>query len=276
MDADKRSIILTEIDHWRRSRLLPEQYCDFLENLYRDKQEGTTPSRSWFSLGLIQQGSLKLWSLSFGIISFFFFILFYFSVFPWGLQIAVTLVLASGCYVLAALYRQKKSLFSLTMAGIGSMLLLGLGSWTIMLQDWPAGIGTTLLIAVCGIVWIAIGMALHFGILSYCGFACGILLYAFLFGSLNPDVSWVMLQVLWLPLAAIFFWLSWLSHYQLKEAARVFFAVSLTVWFMPEADALLLRDEVYEGMAAFALLKIVAVFLILFGLRKKWVVWIAS
>ncbi|MGG6309887.1 hypothetical protein [Paenibacillus macerans] len=275
MDQNKRNIILTEIDHWRRSRLLPEQYCDFLENLYREQNEGPS-SRPSFALGLIQQGSLKLWSLSFGIISFFFFIVFYFSVFPWALQIVITLLLAAVCYTVAGYYRQTRTLFSLSMAGIGSMLLLGFGSWIIALQGWPAGIGTTLLITVCGLVWLALGYALHFGILSYCGFACAILLYAFLLGSMNPDVSWIMLQVLWLPFAAIMFWLSWLSHHRLKEAARVFFAVSLTLWFMPEADALLLRDAVYEGMAVLVLLKLVAAFLILFGLRKKWVVWIAS
>ncbi|GJM72405.1 hypothetical protein HMSSN036_46210 [Paenibacillus macerans] len=76
LNQDKKAIILNEIEHWRRSRLLPEQYCDFLQNLYSDEPEGD--SRSFFSLGQIQQGSWKLWSLSFGIISFFFFIVFYF------------------------------------------------------------------------------------------------------------------------------------------------------------------------------------------------------
>lgn len=276
LNQDKRKIILKEIDHWRRSRLLPEQYCDFLENLYKDQTEGSSP-RSGFTLNtLIQQGSLKLWSLSFGIISFFFFIVFYFNVFPWGLQIAITLLLSAACYALAAYHRRDKALFSMSMAGLGSLMLLGFGSWIIAIQGWPPGIGTTLLIAFCGFVWLVLGYALRFGIISYCGFACGMLLYAFLLGQLNPDASWGMLQVFWLPLAAIFFWLSWLGYHRLKAMAPVFFAVSVSLWCMPEADALLLRDAEIAAMPALILMKIVAAFLLLFGLRKKWVVWITS
>ncbi|WP_068784933.1 hypothetical protein [Paenibacillus phocaensis] len=276
MDQDKRKIILKEIDHWRRSRLLPEQYCDFLENLYKDQTEGSS-SRSGFTLKtLIQQGSLKLWSLSFGIISFFFFIVFYFNVFPWGLQIAVALLLSAACYALSAYYRRSKTLFSMSMAGLGSLLLLGFGSWIITIQGWPSGIGTTLLIAFCGFVWLVLGYALQLGIISYCGFACGMLLYAFLLGQMNPDASWGMLQVFWLPLAAIFFWLSWLGYHRLKAMAPVFFAVSVSLWVMPEADAFLLRDAELSAMPALILLKIIAAFVILFGLRKKWVVWITT
>lgn len=274
MNQDKKAIILNEIEHWRRSRLLPEQYCDFLQNLYSDEPEGD--SRSFFSLGQIQQGSWKLWSLSFGIISFFFFIVFYFSAFPWGLQIAAALLLCFGCYSLAAYHRRNRPLYALCAAGLGSLLLLGFGGWTIRLQGWEADSGAALLIAVCGIVWIAAGYSLRLGILTYCGFVCGILLYAILFERLHPETSWALLQLLWLPVAALLFWLSWLSHHRLKQSARVFFAVSLTLWFMPEADVFLLRHAAYEGMAALALLKMAAAFLILFVLRKKWVVWIAS
>ncbi|WP_059044148.1 hypothetical protein [Paenibacillus rubinfantis] len=277
MDQEKRRIILKEIDHWRRSRLLPEQYCDFLENLYKEDPAEGSSSRSGFSLNtLIQQGSLKFWSLSFGIISFFFFIVFYFNVFPWGLQIAVTLFLSAGCYALAAYHRRNKPLFSMSITGLGSLLLLGFGSWIIAIQGWPPGIATTLLIAFCGFVWLVLGYALRFGIISYCGFACGMLLYAFLLGQTNPSASWGMLQIFWLPLAAIFFWLSWLGYHRIKALAPVFFAVSVSLWFMPEADAFLLRDVEMPAMPALLLLKIGMAFLLLFGLRKKWVVWITS
>lgn len=274
MDRDKKQIILAEIEHWRRSKLLPEQYCDFLQNLYSD--EKVKPSHSLNPLGLIQQGNLKMWSLSFGIISFFFFIVFYFSSFSWPLQMGSALLLSSVCYIASALYRTKKPLFSLAMAGIGSLLMLGLGSWMITLQGWDKGAAIPMLVAVCGIFWVAVGFMLNFGILSYCGIACTILLYAMVFGRLHTEVSWSLLQAVWLPISAVFYCLTWLSHHRLKEAARVFFAVSLTLWFMPEADALLLRGASFSGMPWLILLKIVFMFLILFIFRKKWVVWIAS
>ena len=36
MKAERRTIIVREIEHWRRSKLLPDHYCDFLLNLYAD------------------------------------------------------------------------------------------------------------------------------------------------------------------------------------------------------------------------------------------------
>ncbi|RCX22786.1 hypothetical protein DFP94_101370 [Fontibacillus phaseoli] len=274
MERDKREIILREIGQWRRSRLLPEHYCDFLENLYRD--EKAEPPRSLFSLGSLQQGSWKVWLLSFGLISFFFFIVFYFSFFPWPLQMGTALLVTSSCYAASGYYRHKRPTFSLVMAGAGSLLLLGMGSWIINLQGWTGDAATILLIAGCGTIWLLSGVFLQFGILDYCGFACVILLYAFFFGRLHPQASWGMLQLLWLPLSLGLFWLTWLSHHRLKRLARVCFAASLTLWFMPEADALLLRQQSAQGMELLILLKIIAAFALLFLLRKKWVVWLSS
>jgi hypothetical protein len=52
----KREILLYEIEHWRRSRLLPEQYCDFLSNLYRE-DENVTQSQSRSNTGLLYLSS---------------------------------------------------------------------------------------------------------------------------------------------------------------------------------------------------------------------------
>jgi hypothetical protein len=39
LDNEKRNLVVKEIEAWRRSKLLPEQYCDFLQNLYLDDSE---------------------------------------------------------------------------------------------------------------------------------------------------------------------------------------------------------------------------------------------
>lgn len=274
MDRDKRDVIVTEIDHWRRGRLLPEHYCDFLENLYRDDEHKS--SRSFISLGSLKQGNMKLWFLSFGIISFFFFIVFYFSLFSWPLQMAITLLLTALCYMFSGLHRQQKQLFSFSLAGLGSLILLGLGSLMITLQGWQGMWSATILIAVCGLVWFAVGVLIDFKILHFCGLACGILLYAFLFGRVHPDASTMLLQLLWLPLSVIFFWITWLCHHRIQRFTRVMFAMSLTLWFMPEVDGLLLRQIPIQGMEIVILLKIVVAFVLLYSLRKKWVVWITT
>lgn len=274
MDRDRRDVILTEIDHWRRGRLLPEQYCDFLENLYNDEERKST--RSFISLGSFKQGNVKLWLLSFGIISFFFFIAFYFSLFSWPLQMGITLLLTAVCYMFSGLHRQQKPLFSFSIAGIGSLLLLGLGSLMITLQGWQGMMSGTILISVCGLVWIAVGAIMDHKILLYCGLVCGILLYAFLFGRVQPETSSLLLQLLWLPLSIIFFWITWLCHHRIPRFARVMFAVSLSLWFMPEVDGFLLRQMPIKGMEIVILLKIVVAFVLLYSLRKKWVVWIST
>ncbi|MMZ60018.1 hypothetical protein D1872_220880 [compost metagenome] len=189
---------------------------------------------------------------------------------------AITLLLSALCYLFSAIHRQKRELLSLVLAGTGSLILLGLGSLMIALQGWEGQTATTILIAVCGIVWFTAGIFMHFNILLYCSLACGMLLYAFLFGRIHPESSWIMLQLLWLPLSIIFFWLTWLCHYRIKRLSRVVFAASLTLWFMPEVDGLLLRQQSAQGMEIIILAKIVVAFVLLYSLRKKWVVWISS
>lgn len=274
MDREKRDIILREIDQWRKGRLLPEHYCDFLENLYRDEKKPS--SHGLLSIGSIKQGSWKAWILSFSIISCIFFIAIYFSFFAWPLQIAVILLITSACYAASAFYRRKKELFSLVMAGAGSLLMLLFGSWMIVLQSWTGSKAAVILIAACAAIWMIAGFLLRFGILEYCGFACLMLLYGLLFRQLNPEASWGLLQLLWLPLSVVFFWLTWLSHHRIKHLSRVLFAISVTLWIMPEADSLLLRQNSAQGMELLILAKIIVIFAILFALRKKWVVWLTS
>lgn len=274
MNRDKKEIILNEIDTWRRSRLLPEHYCDFLENLYRDEKSASTQRVS--STNSVSNWNKTTWMISIGIISFIFFIGFYFSSFPWPLQIAVSLLSCIGLYLVSGAYRDRNDLFSLVLAGLGSILLMGLGGWSIILQNAEQSSSWAVLILICGIVWLIAGSVLRFGILQFCGFTCGILLCAFMFRRIQPEASIWLLQLLWLPLSCLTFWLSWFSHHRIKRIARVFFALSLLLWFLPELDGVLLRDQSFEAIIFSFLLKLVTVILVLFILRKKWVVWITS
>ncbi|NUU62372.1 hypothetical protein [Paenibacillus agri] len=274
VNLEKRDTILNEIQYWRKSRLLPEQYCDFLTNLYDD--ENAVKDSNPISLQNLQQGSIKIWLFGFGIISLFFLISIYFSVFPWPLQIATALSVLIVCYGYAAIFRKRNRMISLMLTGIGSLLTLGFGLWLISLHHLDPDFWQPILIGTCGLLWCVLGFVLRIGILQYCGYAFWALLYAGFFGGMRPDASMLELELLWLPLCVLMVWLSWLLHYRVSGVAGVYFAVGATLWLLPELDALLLRHDYPQWIAFLLLAKIAAELALLFIFRKKWIAWVAT
>ncbi|GGF78144.1 hypothetical protein GCM10010912_23980 [Paenibacillus albidus] len=274
MNLGKRDIILKEIQYWRNSRLLPEQYCDFLTNLYDDETKAKDSNP--LSLHNIGQGSIKLWLFGFGIISLIFLISLYFSVFPWPLQIATALSVLIVCYGFAAVYRDRQTVLSLILAGAGSVLTLGFGLWMIALHDLNPDFWRPLLIAGCGLLWCVLGFVLRIGLLQYSGFAFWALLYAGFAGAFRPEASIFELELLWLPLCIVMVWLSWLLHHRVSGVSGVYFAVGVSLWMMPEIDALLLRQDYPQWISLMLITKIAAGLALLFMYRKKWITWVAS
>ncbi|OME53440.1 hypothetical protein [Paenibacillus odorifer] len=274
MNLEKRDIIIKEIQYWRKSRLLPEQYCDFLTNLYDD--EDANKDNNPISLRNLQQGSIKIWLFSFGIISLIFLISLYFSVFPWPLQLATALSVLIICYGYSAVYKDRNNVISLILAGLGSVLTLGFGLWLIDLHDLDPQLWRPILIGCCGLLWCILGFLLRIGLLQYCGFAFWALLYAGFFGGRSPEASIFELEFLWLPLCVQMVWLSWLLHHKVSGVASVYFAVGVSLWIMPELDALLLRQDYPQWISLMLILKIAAGLALLFGFRKKWITWVAT
>ncbi|MEK5398745.1 hypothetical protein [Paenibacillus sp. FSL K6-2859] len=274
MNLEKREIIIKEIQYWRNNRLLPEQYCDFLTNLYDD--EAAAKDKNPISLKNLQQGNIKIWLFGFGIISLIFLISLYFSVFPWPLQLATALSVLIICYGYSAVYKNRNHVISLILAGLGSVLSLGFGLWLIALHDLDPQFWRPILIGACGLVWCILGFVLRIGLLQYCGYAFWALLYAGFFGGRRPDASMLELEFLWLPLCVMMVWLSWLLHHRVKGAANVFFAVGVSLWVMPELDALLLRQNFPQWISFMLIFKIAVGLALLFLFRKKWITWVAT
>lgn len=275
MNLEKREIILREIQYWRRSKLLPEQYCDFLTNLYND-DETEIKDHNPVSLRNLQQGSIKVWLFGFGIISLIFMISLYFSVFPWPLQLATALCVLIVCYGFSAVYRDRNLVISILLAGAGSVLTLGFGLWLISLHDLNPDFWRPLLIAGCGLLWCILGFLLRISLLQYCGYAFWALLYAGFFGQARPDASVLELELLWLPLCVLMIWLSWLLYHRVKGVSGVYMGVGVSLWIMPEIDALLLRQDYPQWVSLILILKIAAGLALLFIFRKKWITWVTS
>jgi hypothetical protein len=274
VNLEKREIIIKEIQYWRNNKLLPEQYCDFLTNLYDD--EAAAKDNNPISLKNLQQGNIKIWLFGFGIISLIFLISLYFSVFPWPLQLATALSVLIVCYGYSAVYRDRNHVISLILAGLGSVLTLGFGLWMIALHDLDPQLWRPILIGACGLLWCILGFVLRIGLLQYCGYAFWALLYAGFFGGKRPEASILELELLWLPLCVMMVWLSWLLHHRVKGVASVFFAVGVSLWIMPELDALLLRQDYPQWISFMLILKIAVGLALLFLFRKKWITWVAT
>ncbi|WP_052759772.1 hypothetical protein [Paenibacillus sp. DMB20] len=242
MEQAKKEIILDEIEHWRRGRLLPEQYCDFLENLYNDQHDSRAKNRSL--LTKIHQGSLKTWFLGFGFISFICFIGLYFSSFHGSLQITSVLAGTALCYMLARHFRKRGyAAWGHLCAAAGSLLMLAMGALIIKLQGADEQQWVPVLIAICSLTWCLVGYGLSMNLLHYCGLLGWAVLYGKVSVFYRPDVSWIWIELLWVPLSVILIWLCWLLHYRMKRLAQVYFAAGLTLWFMPQVDRIFLRGE---------------------------------
>ncbi|MDO3409182.1 hypothetical protein QWJ34_05350 [Saccharibacillus sp. CPCC 101409] len=276
MEREKKKVIVTEIENWRKSKLLPEHYCDFLLNLYDD--EATQKKKGTMSVAALQQGNFKLWALSFVTIALIFLIGFYFPILSWPFQAAGIAALASFCYGLGTYAKGKAWMGGMggqMLYAAGSLVMLGLGAWMIRMNGWPEDTSMLGLIAVCAVVWLGVGMTVPSGLLHYCGWGALILLYAKFFGQVNPGASWPLLQLLWIPLSALLLWLSWLAHHKAKRFAAIYFAVGVTLWFMPELDDLLLRHNAPDGIVLLLLGKLALAFILLFFWRKKWIAWVS-
>lgn len=273
MDQEKRKIIVKEIEHWRSSRLLPEQYCDFLLNLYTE-QKPANRSFSSFAATAVKQGNWIYWLFAFAIISLFYIVVLHFNAFHPGLQILTSTIFVALCYGAGAIARRKSQVFALLAIGAGSIFMLFIGIYLLRLHAIDGNHWIVLHVALCSIVWIVAGYLLRFGMLHFCGWCGLVLLYAGFLSQTLPNASGLELQLYWLPASVAFLWLSWLLRGRNKTVGAVFFLVGALLWFMPEVGQMIFYDATVALLqwALFAKMGLAAV--ALFILRKKWIEWV--
>ncbi|MGW8442577.1 hypothetical protein ACWGXJ_16615 [Paenibacillus sp. S33] len=279
MDQEKkRAILLHEIEHWRRSRLLPEQYCDFLSNLYRE-DEDPSQSQNRNNTGLLtylRHGHGIAWLLGFVIISCICLIGFYFTAFPLAMQIFSASAVTTICYGVAAFWRSSEKSMSAMLSTLGSAIMLGSGVWITQLHQGEAKVWFLFLVGLCGVVWCLVGLTLRISLLHYCGLAGLLLVYAVLIGRYWPTATLMMLEAFWILHAVLLIWLSWWVHRRFPRLALVYFAIGMTLAFMAEADMIILRHQAAGDVVFYSILKLAFVVGILFWTRKKWITWVTS
>ena len=276
MDQERRKVIVREIEHWQRSKLLPDHYCDFLLNLYLDEGSERTPSSiAGQTAAMVQRSRGIQWVYTIGLISLICMIVLYFNDFPLVLQIPV-IGLGVAALLRVGHRKRKAQKESVGLAWIAAAMLLMLGGGLYMLDRhtdgswmWLAGF-----LGLCAVFWIIYGLAAAIPLLHLCGWAAAIMVYALLLYRLTEEPAWYDIQLFWVPVACLFAWASWLVQRLSKQASSILFVGALLLWFMPEVyHAMLVEEPVMLQLQLIA--KLVVAGLLLYTLRKKWIVWVA-
>lgn len=277
MDKERRQIIVKEIDHWRRSKLLPDQYCDFLLNLYSDPDEPRLtnhhPNAVGKAIAAVQKATGMQWFLTFGTFTFISIVVLYFSRFHPLLQIGVIACAVACLLWIGKRYYKRSEAAGLSFTSIGMLTLLGGGLYMFELHGLEQWGWKTSLLGICALFWIGYGIIMRIHVLHFCGWVAALLVYGWLLSQFTASPKWYESQLYWLPLSILFGWGSWFIHRWTKPVSAVLLAVCLITWFMPEIYTLIILKE-----AAWVQLQIIIKIAIggalLFSMRKQWMVWI--
>jgi len=275
MDQEKRKVIIREIEQWQRSKLLPDQYCDFLLNLYVDAEADREPANfSGRAVKAIGLASWRQWLLVFVIFAVIFFVALYFSVFHPVLQIALISTSIILFLFFGQRYRSTNEAGGLALIGTGMLVMLGMGLYMLSLHGIEQWGWRVALLAFCALIWIILGIVMRIPLLHLCGWIAIFLVYASLLAHNMDEPQWYEVQLYWLPAAFVFCWCSWFFQRWSKPVAAVIFVAGVIIWFMPELYTnFFIADG--AGLQLQLLAKIAAGGLLLFTLRKKWIAWVA-
>lgn len=275
MDAEKRKIIVSEIDHWRKSRLLPEQYCDFLLNLYMDDHMERT--KTWLGMPseAIAKSQGKHWMTIFGLIGLVCFLLLHFTSFVLPVQVGLIGLFVVVLFLGGAAQREKRPLVSYLCFGSGAVLLLVSGLY-LCERAGMQGIPVVAFIAFCSLVWMMVGILARMSVFHFCGWAVLFLIYAWVLRQNIDSFDWAGLQMSWVPVSLVLVWLGWLFHHVNKQVAAVLLAVGVLGWFAAEVYGMAVTDIDFASLQASLLGKIAAAGAVLFALRKKWIEWVVE
>ncbi|PJW15499.1 MULTISPECIES: hypothetical protein [unclassified Geobacillus] len=145
MNRQRRETIIQEIEYWKRSRLLPEHYCDYLLALYTEG-DARSHGRRWRS-SLAAGLCLLLPAAA---------LVIYFTELSFVLQTLLLSLFLAACLLLVWRWRKERQLLHFPL--IGSAWLLLVETVAVSSHYFPGQTGalTVTVLANCAI-WLAIG-----------------------------------------------------------------------------------------------------------------------
>ena len=239
MDPVKRKIILKEIEHWRDSKLLPDHYCDFLRNLYIEQDASHSPQLR------VRNGSkfsAKVLLYIAGVISFILLLLLYFTTFLPMMQTMLSVFLIGLLFWSGLRNRQKHPIAAFSALGAGCMLSIFLGIITLQMGNYNEPSASVILVAVCGLLWLGIGLASQIGLLQLCGYFALLLSYMWLIQTLHPNPGWLILQGYALPVSVIMYYLGKYFYRGISSAGAMLLISAGLYFVMPEGYGILFTE----------------------------------
>lgn len=275
MDAEKRKLIVKEIEHWRRSKLLPEHYCDFLLNLYLEEGASKPKSLMGVSASSVVNSNWKIWLFILAVIAAIALSALNFNSFGRPMQIGISTVFVAICYIIAFRQLAKAPAVSYLLCGVASVMLLLLGVYLLHLYGVESPYAFVGYVAFCSIVWLICGLAGRMGIFQFCGWIGLIGAYGWFLLRKLDNPGWLALEISWIPVSILLIWIAWLAHHTNKQSAGVMMLVGTMVWFAPEAFTFLTDTDISSRVVQLSFTgKLVSAGMVLFWLRKKWVEWV--
>ncbi|MDM5211667.1 hypothetical protein QUF94_09460 [Peribacillus sp. NJ4] len=119
MDEMRKKIIIKEINSWKESRMLPEQYCNYLLALYR---QGELPPSNSKNTGSDKKDIFS--GLSIGALFAFIVFLNYFTEIPIRMQMLMTTILIIIFGLAVRRFIGRKIIFQMALMGMALSLLL--------------------------------------------------------------------------------------------------------------------------------------------------------
>jgi hypothetical protein len=278
LEPDKRKTVINEIHYWRKNKLLPEHYCDFLLNLYADTEGKTEQTGKSMLTGRtsasIQNIHWGYWLLGTAVIVMFSLFMINFTLFPIQMQIGITSIFILIPYIIGVHLRERNPLGSTMLLAIGSILLIYLGLRIMEGNRFEEPGQLAMFLFVCSTVWMIAGGWARKAVFQFCGWIGWLIVYAWmLYGQLG-SISWTASQLSWLPLCVIFGWIGWLCKHRSKRMGNLFFALALVVWFVPEL--FMSYTSGFDTIIQYSLIgKLILIGLASLMTRKKWSEWVA-
>lgn len=277
MNQDQKKLILQEIRHWRESKLLPAEYCDFLMNLYAEG-ESLSAEQSYPEKGSASRLSRAKNRILFGLCVLLVCILvvFNFTWFPMPMQIGLLGIATILPYFLARRHGRTNSLARMGWLGAAALLLAADGYYFLwgsgLTEDMPS---LLTVMAVVFFLWVLIGGIGRSRLIGGIGLAGLLLIYANLLEQLGDlsAVTYSVLHLYWFIPAALLVFISVLLGRNRAFLSPVFLLLGVLAMFGPEVRMLIFStpfDLFVQGIVFLKLALLISL-LIVFRLDlRRW------